>query len=427
MNSRLLFLLVGVVGAWVLAFNSGRELAFSLAYLLTAIFAISAYWANNSVRGVSVNRGLRSKRSQVGQYAEEMFEVSGDSWWPKLWIELQDQSTLPWHSTGRVVNMLRKGHPQRWQVKTLCTQRGRFRMGPLALYSGDPLGIFSSRKQISTTSYLIVYPPTLEITSFEATVSELAGGDTRQRRTNQVTTTVAGIRDYATGDAFNRIHWPTSIRAGKLMVKEFELDPSSDVWLYLDLFKEAATALPWSPPEPEPAIFAAQNRRRNRLDLPPATVEYAVTVAASLARYFLLEGRAVGINSRGHTRELVQSDRGERQLNKFLEALAVVEAVGALPFANLITTDGVRLNRNDTLVAISADHSPQWAIGLQQLQRRGVNSVAIIIDAATFGSERSYDGLLSELAAASIPTYRIRKDDPIERVLNGPAEFVRRR
>ena len=53
MNSRLLFLLVGVVGAWVLAFNSGRELAFSLAYLLTAIFAISAYWASNSVRGVT--------------------------------------------------------------------------------------------------------------------------------------------------------------------------------------------------------------------------------------------------------------------------------------------------------------------------------------------------------------------------------------
>jgi uncharacterized protein (DUF58 family) len=202
-----------VVGAWVLAFNSGRELAFSLAYLLTAIFAISAYWANNSVRGVSVNRGLRSKRSQVGQYAEEMFEVSGDSWWPKLWIELQDQSTLPWHSTGRVVNMLRKGHPQRWQVKTLCTQRGRFRMGPLALYSGDPLGIFSSRKQISTTSYLIVYPPTLEITSFEATVSELAGGDTRQRRTNQVTTTVAGIRDYATGDATGSTGPPASAPA----------------------------------------------------------------------------------------------------------------------------------------------------------------------------------------------------------------------
>ncbi|MFZ1770148.1 MAG: hypothetical protein WAU00_13175, partial [Caldilinea sp.] len=156
------------------------------------------------------------------------------------------------------------------------------------------------------------------------------------------------------------------------------------------------------------------------LELPPATTEYGVTIAASLARYFILRNRAVGMNSRGRTREFVQSDRGERQLHKFFEALAVVEAAGELPFADLVATDGIRLNRNDTLLAITPDADPGWVAALQMLQRRGVNSVAILIDATTFGSQRNYDRVQGELLASGISLYRIRRDDDLGAALAAP-------
>ena len=47
-------------------------------------------------------------------------------------------------------------------------------------------------------------------------------------------------------------------------------------------------------------------------ELPPNTTEYAVTVTASLARYFLMRNRSVGMSSRGLSREFLQADRGER-------------------------------------------------------------------------------------------------------------------
>lgn len=430
MNSRLIFLLLGVGAAWVLALNTGRDLAFSLAYLLSGILVVSYLWSWNSVRGVSVRRLTRTRRSQVGQYAEEQFEVSNQNWLPKLWLELEDRSTLPWHAASRVVSSLRHKGTQRWVVKTLCTQRGRFRLGPVLLHSGDPLGIFHNDQQLASTGYLIVYPLTLDITAFEPSVSELSGGEARHRRTYQVTTNVAGVRDYVTGDSLNRIHWPTSARARRLMAKEFELDPTADVWIYLDLYAPAAAGLPWAPLPPEPPLFMAVHHRqksRSHLELPPITTEYGITIAASLARYFLGRDRAVGMNSRGRTREFVQADRGERQLNKFLEALAVVDAAGDLPFGDLVATDGVRLNRNDTLLAISADPSPTWSAALQMLQRRGVNSIAVVLDGATFGAARDYDPLLSELSATGIPTYRIRRDDPLDQVLSAPPLFGGRR
>jgi uncharacterized protein (DUF58 family) len=191
MNSRLIFLLIALVAAWALALNTGRDIVFSLAYLLTATLALSLLWAWNNVRQLAIRRTSPTRRSQVGQYAEESFEVVNQSHWPKLWVELRDDSTLPWHRASRVVSSLRRGHTQRWVVRTLCTQRGRFRLGPMTLLSGDPLGIFHTQQALGASNHIIVYPLTLEITSFEPSVSELSGGEARHRRTYQITTNVA--------------------------------------------------------------------------------------------------------------------------------------------------------------------------------------------------------------------------------------------
>ena len=100
-----------------------------------------------------------------------------------------------------------------------------------------------------------------------------------------------------------------------------------------------------------------------------------------------------------------------------LEALAVVEAAGDFPFSHLIATDGMRLNRNDTVLAISADPNPQWAQALQLIQRRGINSTAVIIDSGAFGSGANYGPLLAGLESAGIVSYRVERDAPIDESL----------
>lgn len=428
MSSRLIFLLAALVTTWVLAFNSGRDLAFNIAYLISGVLILSYGWAINSIRGLALRRYTRTRRSQVGQYAEEQFEVNNRSVWPKLWIEIEDHSTLPWHPASRVISSLGRQSSQRWQVRTMCTQRGRFRLGPLSLHSGDPLGIFSVHQELTDTSQLVVYPLVIDLVSFEPSIAELSGGEARHRRTHQITSNVAGVREYVHGDSLNRVHWPTTARVRRFMVKEFELDPTADVWLYLDLNQSTEATLPWTPTPPELGLFALRDRKRQEkiFELPPSTTEYAVTVTASLARYFVMRNRAVGVSSWGQHREFIQSDRGERQLNKILEALAVVEADGALPFSHLISTDGIRLNRNDTLIAISADPNREWAVALQQIQRRGVNSIAIVVDGSTFGSVQPYEALWVELEAANIPTYIVHCNDAIDQALAQPTRTAAR-
>jgi hypothetical protein len=130
------------------------------------------------------------------------------------------------------------------------------------------------------------------------------------------------------------------------------------------------------------------------------------------------------MSGRSRQREFVQADRGERQLTKILEALSVVSATGSFPIAQLIANDGMRLNRNDTVLAVSADPSPEWAVALHHIQRRGVNSIAVVIDGSTFGRTDDYTPLLGQLEAGGIPTYRVARGDDIASALGVPMRIA---
>lgn len=68
--------------------------------------------------------------------------------------------------------------------------------------------------------------------------------------------------------------------------------------------------------------------RLDEFKLPATTEEYTVTITASLAQYFLRHDRAVGMLGYGQSNEVVQPDRGERQMNRILETLSVLRAEG---------------------------------------------------------------------------------------------------
>ena len=414
-------IVLGVV-AWIFALNTGRQVVYTVAYLITAVVLLSFLWAWFSINWVWIGRYTRARRSQVGHFAEEQFEIQNRSRVPKLWLEVRDLSDLPGHAASRVVNSLGGQRRQRWVVRTFCQQRGRYTLGPLVLASGDLLGLFRLERQLPATSSIVVYPATLDLPGFAPPVGELSGGDAMRRRTHYVTTNVSGVRDYQPGDSFNRMHWPSTARTGRLIVKEFELDPTADVWVFLDMHEDVQVAAPWSPEAPfqGPAVL---QRESTRLALIPSTEEYGVTVAASLARHFLMHNRAVGFIAHARQREVIQADRGERQLTRILETLAVIRAGGHLPFAEALAMESQHLSRNATVVAISPSASLEWVLALLELNRRGVRSVAIVLAADTFGPASSWRQTLLGLHTYGILTYVVRRGDAIDAALSIPARL----
>jgi len=401
--------------ALVAGLNTGRGLFFNVAYLLGAVMAVSYLWSWSNVNGLKVVRQTGSPRSQVGQVSEERFLVRNTSILPKLWVEVRDHSDMPDHHASWVLNSLAGRRTRGWAVRTVCRQRGRFTLGPITLISSDPFGLFEHRRHLPATASIVVYPLTVDLPYFALPSGELPGGGAMRRRTHYVTTNVSGIREYAPGDSFNRIHWPSTARQGRLIVKEFELDPTADVWLMLDMQGAVQADRLW---QEEGESGRALWRRRPVL--PPSTEEYIVTLAASLTRHFLAQNRAVGLIAYGQAREVVPPDRGERQLSKIMETLAVIRALGTIPMAQIIAAEGKSLGRNTSAVVLTPSDDLRWVDNLRDLRRRGVRSIAIVPDANTFGRLARTEVLLASLQQSGIRAYRVREGDSLAAVLAVP-------
>src|SRR5690606_19401244 len=157
--------------------------------------------------------------------------------------------------------------------------------GPLRVTSTDPFGLFRMVREFGGTQQILVYPPVVDLPHFQAPPANLPGEGRFRRRTHYVTPNASGIRQYAPGDAYNRIHWRSTARMGELMVKTFELDPASDIWVILDL-----------------------ERRVNAGRGEESTEEYGVRAAASIARHYLVSNRTVGYMSFGRDLQIIEPE-----------------------------------------------------------------------------------------------------------------------
>jgi uncharacterized protein (DUF58 family) len=413
-------LLLGL-GSLAAALVTGRDLYYHLAYLCAGLLLVAGLWAWATLRGLRLTRVTRSLRATVGRPLEEQFRLYNTSWLPKVWLVVRDESDLPDHRAGRVIHSLGPHREHTWIVRTVCQRRGRFRLGPMAVSTGDPFGLFEFERYLGQTTSVVVYPATVPLLGFPRPRGDISGGDALRRRTHYVTTNAAGVRDYAPGDGFNRIHWPSTARHAALIVKEFELDPLRDVWIFLDLERDAHV------PEPAREVAATQSPLRPWWtmladgSLFPSTEEYAIAAAASIAEHFLRRRRAVGLVAYGQRREVIQADRGERQLGKVLELLAVLRAEGRVPFRDVLLTESRALARGVTLVAVSPSPRLEWAEAALLLDRAGLRVVSIVVDGASFGGPPGAALLVQRFGLTGIPALVLRNGDALEAALSALA------
>jgi len=397
-----------------------RTFFFHLSYALIALLASSFVWSWMAVNFVRIGRFTQARRAQVGRTLEESFTVHNSGLLPKLWLEVRDHSDLPNHNASHVVPALLPRQRYRWDVRTICTRRGQFTLGPMTVLSGDPFGLFQFPRKIAAASTIIVYPPTVPVHRFATPVGTLSGGEAVRRRAHFITTNASGVRDYEPGDSFNRIHWRSTARKDRLLVKEFELDPLADVWIILDLSRGTLVE------RPEARVNGAQIYAPPP-NLPPSTEEYGVTIAASLSAYFVEKGRALGFVTYTPHREIVQPDRGPRQLTRILEILAVAHSATDLTLKQTISLESTHLARGTTLVVISATQAEDWIAEVDTLQRRGIRVIPVLIDPVSFGAPGHPAHRLSEsIEHTGATVYTIRQDDDLTAALSYRTGFKAR-
>ena len=409
----LLILAVGAIGTMV----NGAVFYIRLLYLGSLLIIVAGVLRMISLNGIKVQRQGRSLRASVGDIFEEHFEVWNASKLPKLWLEVSNESSIPNATGSRLITLLRAGQKRSYTARTWITKRGGFQLGPTKITSGDPFGIFRVSRVFPASSTLMVLPMIFHVNQFLAPHGLLPGGRAIRRKSIDITPHAAGVREYVTGDAMKRIHWPTSIRRDQLMVKEFEQDPQAEVWLFLDTYKSAHVEKP-----SEELISPVDDLillRRPKFKLPRSTLEYSISITASLAHYFLEQRRSVGlVTSLGRSYKIIPAERSERQEAKILEALAFLQAESTVTLPSLVTAQMGQLPQGSSAILITPMIWSELLLGVDSLQRRKLRPVVVLLMSQSFGSRASNEDLAKSLAERNVPVCRVYCDSDLSETLS---------
>ncbi len=393
---KVLVILLAIIAFMAISTNYGLYYRLAYVFALLLVFSFIWTWLNGRWVKVSVERSVNA--IGVGGMLEERITVSNPSrFLPVAWIEVRQTSDMPGHQQGMVISLPRASQGT-WKLNTRCRQRGKFALGQLSVISSDPMGLFRVSRVLGERSDFLVYPAMADLPSLDMPVSDLPGEAPMRQFTNVVTPSASSVRDYAPGDTFNQIHWKSTARMNKLMVKEFDLEQSTKLWVLLDM---------------------QQNVQAGHEE--ESTEEYAVTAAASIARKYLNAGLAVGLIAHGDQDWLVQPNHGTGQLPLILESLALIRSEGTRSLKEVLNLEDHWFDRYSSICILTPTQDDSWVYSLRGLIQRRVKTSAVLLESQTFGEGDGILDLVGNLAAHRVPNCVVQKGDSITEALDfGP-------
>jgi uncharacterized protein (DUF58 family) len=384
------FAVAGEVASW--------ELLSQLAMVFLALLALSFLWTRLAIGGLAVERSIAPSRLQVGEDLTDTVTVRSRSQLGKLWVEVRDRCELPAHDASRVIGLRRKGR-ESWTTRSVCVRRGSYAIGPVEFRAGDALGIFVATKRHPIRGDVVVYPPVFDLPAMRLPFADAQGRREFERRALMATPSVSTVRDYIPGDPLSKIAWSITARTGKLMVKEFDLDPSSEVWITADFSFDTRV----------PAERSRLIDRGERFDFAEAWMDASedliAALAASSCKLALDHKRAIGYIGASAVRRVIPADSSERQYHRILEELALARADGREQIADVITDESRRFDRNRTPIVVTASLDPRWLRALEGLSARGVRPIAIFVDPSSFNAAVDSSAFLAMTREQRFPLF----------------------
>ena len=401
MTRRLYLVLALAALTLILGLGNGFPLFYRLFLLMVVVLVGSLIWAYLNLTSVHVRAQRVRGRLQVGDSLETRVTISNSGLLPKFGLEVRDLLGLPENSPGQVTNLW-PGQMRRWVWKVPLRKRGVYRLATPTVFSTDPFGIFRLQRRGGHSEELVVFPRLVELPFFTVPEGEWAGEGAIERGLQADTISASSIREHQPGESFRHIHWPSTARTGRLMLKNLYAGLEDRAWIVLDLHRRVQVG------------EEIEN-----------TEEHSVAAAASIARRYLAMGWAVGLVAQGDQSYSLPQQAGTVALERLLAVLARARAEGDLPLTTLLTTlEGQWATSPAALVVVTASTDPRWVQAMASWTQQGISVTAVVVDPHSFGAPGEIAPFLGLLQGRGVTTYLFRRDDDLPQALSRPLARV---
>ena len=388
MTSRGVGVAIATGGCWLAARILGIPELQSAAVAMLTLVAAALLWSRVLPSKLALTREVRPTTLAFGERATVHLTLTniGRLPTPPLTIDDDAPSTLVDHTQARL-SPIRPGHRATATYTLSGNQRGRAVLGPLTVTGRDTFGLARRRRTLPGTAEVVIYPRIVALPDGlpMGTATGVGGDGTRRRAPSG--SDLADIREYVRGDDLRAIHWPSTAHRGKLMVRRSEdlLTPQATV--VLDL---------------RPSRHAGRG--------PDASVEVAISAAASATDHLAGHGRGVTLLDRPVTRP-----PGPRPAAAWLTHLATT-APEEVDLDALYRQIATGVAGDGALLAIVTTPRDAELRSLVRAGRAASSRLALVIDAGTFrgrAPDQATDEAVSGLLAVGWRAAPLRHGDEL--------------
>ncbi len=291
------------------AVNTGNNLLYLLlAWLLSFIIA-SGVLSELTMRGLRVTRRPAPEVFAGQPFLMEIAVENTKAGLASFSIEVED--LIDGRPLDKKCYFLKipPGKTQRTSYRHTFSRRGRYHFDGFRIATRFPFTLFRKSRDTDDGSDIVVYPKVMPVPRLAPRPRAIgAGTSERLGRRGEF----FGLREWKDGDDRRAIHWRSTARSGRLLVREVHDEVERRVTIVVDN----------AVPPPVARALAAGERLREDAPIADA-LERAVSLAASHAAAYLDAGWAVALVARGAA---VPLGRGRVQLARVLRELALLPA-----------------------------------------------------------------------------------------------------
>jgi len=392
--------IAGTIALLVLGLVFQLSLLIYAMYVLLGVLLLSRVFTRVWTSGMEARRFSVDEALEIGAGIEVKVAAQNTGRLAIPWLLLEDSlprealTQSPHHIRAEgarlAVTRLAPGETKVFSYRVHFLMRGYYQLGPLLVETGDVFGLHRRFRVMTEPSFALVPPRLVPLQGYKLSSRRPIGEIRLAHRLFEDPTRVAGVRPYQEGDPLNRIHWRATARTGQLQSRAYESSCVAGATFVLD-FHAGSFAGPAA----------------------AGSAELAAVTVASLAHAVCLMGQQMGFVSNGRdaadrirqegwradflTRNdarnragetpkstrlrpvVLPAAKGEDQLTEMLAALARLEHTDGLDFAAMMLEAAPRISRDTTVVAVLGAVTPEIALALGGLARRGWLVTAIVI------------------------------------------------
>ena len=333
---------------------------------LTILVLIAVGVVRLGKHDLSVERAIVPERAGAQQEVTVGLALHNRGGGPAPLLLLEDG--LPPRLPGRsrfTVNGIEPGGRRDVSYMVRPQRRGRYEIGPLTLGMVDPFGLAKITSSGAPAQSFLVHPRTEPLTL------PRDAGDRRSVSTSALRQPTGAqgedfyaLRDYVQGDDLRKVHWPSTAKRGKVMIRQEETPWHTRATIVLD---------------DRPSAHAAAGD--------PSSFERAIEATASVIELYHQTGYAYRLTA-GHHPGLA-SARGNAHLHRCLDLLATLQP-GADGARDVLLSRLVEMEAHgiaeETLVLITGSLGANIATVLGRLRRLFKQIIVVSFPAHRFSS-----------------------------------------